>query len=96
VSQSNGSDYFFRAAGSMVRMRDFGKQNHNPPLATDRSRAPYAGSQALRDRLQQLVTNGVSERVIDVFKMVEIHEQRRELLVVAASHGYGLYYPVVV
>ncbi|GEM_PF-4438928 len=67
-----------------------------PPLATDRSRAPYAGSQALRDRLQQLVTNGVSERVIDVFKMVEIHEQRRELLVVAASHGYGLYYPVVV
>ena len=47
--------------------------------AGDHVAGAHAGAQALRDRDQQLVPDGVAERVVDRLEVVDVDEQHRQL-----------------
>ena len=85
MRQGESREQFLRDQGCIVGPGDFGQQNHEliPALTADRIGNPDAGSQTLGDRLQQLVTDRVPERVVDVFEMIEIEKKQCDLLVMA-------------
>jgi hypothetical protein len=55
------------------------KQYHEfiSAVATDGVRPAHSGQNAVRYLLQQPVPNGVSERVVDAFEVIEIHKHHR-------------------
>ncbi len=55
--------------------------------APDRVRFPQAGRQPRRHRLQEAITSGVAQRVVDILEPVQIHEQRRARGAVAPVAG---------
>ena len=51
----------------------------------------HAGDQALRERLEQPIAHGVSQRVVDELEMVDVHEHhgQQALLPVGVAEGLG-------
>ena len=71
----------FRTDGGILGVRHLREQNHEfiATLPADRVRAPHAGKQPLGDGLQQVVSNVVTQGVIDVLEAVHVEEQQRQL-----------------
>jgi hypothetical protein len=59
-------------------------------LAADGIGSADARQEPLRNGLQQLVTNGVAEGIVDVFEAVEIREEYGEIFFLAAGQRNGL------
>ena len=55
----------------------------------------HACHQALRNRLQELIADGMAQGIIDVFEAIKVQEQYRALIAVAASRCHFLMQPVV-
>ena len=90
--QCEGGKQFFRDVGCIQRLFDFGQQNHEfvAALAAYRVGGAHARDQTLGDRLQQLIADGMSKRIVDAFEEIEIKEQQANLLSVSVGLAYRL------
>ena len=89
--------YLVRSAKGIFRATHFRKQHHELVTAwsADGVRAAHAGHQATCDRLQEAITDRMTQGVVDVLEAVHIHVQHREGLTVAPRHLDRLVEPVV-
>lgn len=64
----------FRNIGRILWLFNLGKQDNElvAPLPADSIRGAHASAQAFGNRLQQLITNGMPKRVIDVLERIQV------------------------
>ncbi len=90
-------EYFFGADGGVLCVRHFRKQDHEfvAALPADGVRGTHAGDQPLRYRLQQPVTDGVAQRIIDVLETIHVQEQHRQFSPMTLRERHRFSQPVV-
>jgi len=90
-------EHLFGGDGCVFYLIEFRKHDHKfvSTQATDRVRDADTRQQPLRHQLEQGVSHGVPEGVIDVFESIEVHKQHGEAPAVAPGGRYRLGQPVV-
>ena len=97
VRYSECGEYFLGAERGVGSVLDVGQQDDEliAALAADRIRTAHGTAQALRYRYQQLVTDAMPHRIVDVFKTIQIEEHQRQLFALALRERHRLHQPVV-
>ena len=89
-------DDLLRAERRIVRMHDVREQYEElvAALPAYRVGAAYAGLQALRHRFQQLIADGVAQRIVDVLESIEIDVEHGDRAAGAVRPHHGLIEPI--
>src|SRR5438105_12987461 len=76
VRSAHGGEYLVSSKGCMFGASHFRKQNHEfiPTVSADGVRVAHASHQALRNRLQKLSADRMTQRVVEVLEVIHIQE----------------------
>src|SRR6266436_222888 len=77
VGHAERKKYFSCAGGRVFRMADLRKQDHKfiSALAADGVGVANASQQSFRNGLKKLVADRMSQRIVDVFEMIQIQKK---------------------
>ena len=89
---AGGADEGDHLVGHQDRVRSvrhLGQQDQEliTAVAADRVRGPHRRRKATRQPLERLVANGVTERVVDLLEVVQVHEQKPQARAVPPRDG---------